>query len=524
VARPSGWDVVDQWDDPVKGDPSTLRMMAREYKRISDAADDASTRLKSVKGSGWLTDWQGEAADVFVDAIKDTPSDLGKLVDSYSRASTALSGWADTVDDAQYRADGALADAKDAAGDLASAQSRLSDAQSTLSHYQQTSTRLTSVAKQYPAGSDVPDGVDVPTPSQLRAASDNATVAQGSVSSAQGDISAAQSRIDAAKRLVAEAKGDWQDGEQRTAKAIGDAADAGLGKQSFWDKVFGSEAWSTIVSIAKVVVFVGGIVAMIIPGPWTLIIAAIALVVVADTLFKMSKGQADGWDLAFALLDCVPLASAVGRAAGLARMGSKLVSASATASRVVNAGRRVANGVEQAKSALSTKGRDVIARLTSAFRRGEARRSEVQAMGHSYFDEASYRSFYESGDSTLGAPGRAFFFMPEEDALAYVHNPIDAMVQTGLAPSVRNAVMRGEPVYGIRFPLEGTSPRLPTFEDAAGNVNYTPGGHTAVAFEGGHMINPTHERVIEGGRPLQPNTEIFQLLDSGERLVVRAIG
>jgi uncharacterized protein YukE len=338
LGRPSGWDVVDQGDDPVKGDPSTLRLMAREYRRISDAADDASTRLRSVKGSGWLTDWQGEAADVFVDAIKDTPSDLGKLVDSYSRASTALSRWADTVDDAQYRADGALADAKDAAGDLASAQSRLSDAQSTLSHYQQTSSRLTSVAKQYPAGSDVPDGVDVPTPSQLRAASDNATVAQGSVSSAQGDISAAQSRIDAAKRLVAEAKGDWQDGEQRTAKAIGDAADAGLGKQSFWDKVFGSEAWSTIVSIAKVVVFVGGIVAMIIPGPWTLIIAAIALVVVADTLFKMSKGQADGWDLAFALLDCVPLASGIGRAAGVARAVGKVASATRATSAATRAG------------------------------------------------------------------------------------------------------------------------------------------------------------------------------------------
>ncbi|WP_368859397.1 WXG100 family type VII secretion target [Curtobacterium citreum] len=314
MGRPSGWDVVDQGDDPVKGDPSTLRMMAREYQRISDAADDASTRLKSVKGSGWLTDWEGEAADVFVDAIEDTPSDLTKLVDSYELAATALSGWADTVDDTQYRADGALADAKDATGDLAAAQDRLADAQSTLSHYESTSKDLSKVADEYPAGSDVPDGVDVPSPAQLRAASDNASVAQGSVSSAQGDISAAQSRIDAAKRLVADAKGDWQDAEQRTATKIGEAADAGLGKQSTWDKIFGSEAWETIVSVAKVVVAVGGIIAMIIPGPWTLVIAAIALVVLADTLYKMSKGEADGWDLAFSLLDCVPAGGAVAAA------------------------------------------------------------------------------------------------------------------------------------------------------------------------------------------------------------------
>ncbi|OIH98190.1 hypothetical protein [Curtobacterium sp. MCBA15_001] len=88
------------------------------------------------------------------------------------------------VDDTQYRADGALADAKDAAGDLTAAQGRLSDAQSTLSHYQSTARSLTSVADQYPTGSEVPAGVDVPSPAQLRAASDNTTVAQGSVSSA----------------------------------------------------------------------------------------------------------------------------------------------------------------------------------------------------------------------------------------------------------------------------------------------------------------------------------------------------
>ncbi|PCN48412.1 hypothetical protein Csp2054_06795 [Curtobacterium sp. 'Ferrero'] len=329
--------MVDQGGDPVKGDPATIRMMSREYQRISDAASDASTRLNSVKGSGWLTDWEGEAADVFVDAIQDTPSDLSKLVDSYALAASALSGWADVVDDTQYRADGALADAKDAAGDLTAAQDRLSDAQATLTHYQSAARSLSQVADRYPAGSDVPDGVDVPTPAQLRAATDNTSVAQGSVSSAQGDIAAAQSRIDAAKRLVADAKGDWEDAERRTATKIGDAADAGLGKQSFWDKVFGSETWETIVSVAKVVVAVGGIIAMIIPGPWTLVIAAIALVVLADTLYKMSQGKADGWDLAFALLDCVP----AGGAAAAALKGTRAATAIARSVEAVGSLRAV---------------------------------------------------------------------------------------------------------------------------------------------------------------------------------------
>ncbi|MGN8050757.1 putative T7SS-secreted protein, partial [Curtobacterium sp. 22159] len=403
--RPSGWDVVDQGDDPVKGDPATLRVMAREYQRISDAAQDASTRLNSVKGSGWLTDWEGEAADVFVDAIADTPGDLSKLVASYEQAASALSGWADVVDDTQYRADGALADAKDAAGDLAAAQSRLSDAQATLSHYQTAARNLSKVADQYPAGSEVPDGVDVPSPAQLRAASDNTTVAQGSVSSAQGDIAAAQSRIEAAKRLVADARGDWEDGERRTATKIGAAADAGLGKQSFWDKVFGSEAWETIVSVAKVVVAVGGIIAMIIPGPWTLVIAAIALVVLADTLYKMSQGKADGWDLAFALLDCVPAAGALGRLASLGKDARGMAGLMRTGSRALAAGKNV---IEKAKSTIPLGRRVELPLRVSVNPNGRslartATKDEKAAFGEQQMHDLYARSGFERID-TKGSP------------------------------------------------------------------------------------------------------------------------
>ncbi|MBT2501880.1 hypothetical protein J7E22_04940 [Curtobacterium sp. ISL-83] len=375
--------------------------MSREYQRISDAADDASTRLRSVQGSGWLTDWQGDAADVFVDAIKDTPTDLGKLVDSYARAATALSGWADTVDDTQYRADGALADAKDASGDLATAQSRLSDAQSTLTHYQSAASKLSTVADQYPAGSTVPPGVDVPTPAQLRAASDNASVAAGSVSSAQGDISAAQSRIDAAKRLVADAKGDWEDGERRTAKAIGDAADAGLGKQSFWDKVFGSETWQTIVSVAKVVVAIGGIIVMIIGGPLAWVVLGAALLVLADTLYKMSKGTADGWDLGFALLDCIPGMKGITTAA---KIGEEFAKGASLVGKLSSAGRHVASESKQ----LFAPG----IHLVNNFRHGATQRSlESLRAFIVHGGSAAVRSIERPGNgfiaSVLAVPGAA---------------------------------------------------------------------------------------------------------------------
>ncbi len=210
----------------------------------------------------------------------------------------------------------------------------------------------------------MPAGVDVPSPSQLRAASDNTSVAQGSVSSAQGDIAAAQSRIDAAKRLVADARGDWEDAERRTATKIGDAADAAWASSRSGTRCSGPRRGKTIVSVAKVVVAVGGIIAMIIPGPWTWFIAAIALVVLADTLVKMSQGKADGWDLAFALLDCVPAAGALGR---LASMGKY--------ARGMSGITRGLSGVARAGTRVLASGRTVIARASDAVARG--RRSYV---------------------------------------------------------------------------------------------------------------------------------------------------
>ncbi|QYI98603.1 hypothetical protein K0028_06810 [Curtobacterium flaccumfaciens pv. flaccumfaciens] len=534
MGRPSGWDVVDQGDDPVKGDPSTLRMMAREYQRISDAADDASTRLKSVKGSGWLTDWEGEAADVFVDAIEDTPSDLTKLVDSYELAATALSGWADTVDDTQYRADGALADAKDATGDLAAAQDRLADAQTTLSHYESASKDLSKVADQYPAGSDVPDGVDVPSPAQLRAASDNASVAQGSVSSAQGDISAAQSRIDAAKRLVADAKGDWQDAEQRTATKIGEAADAGLGKQSTWDKIFGSEAWETIVSVAKVVVAVGGIIAMIIPGPWTLVIAAIALVVLADTLYKMSKGEADGWDLAFSLLDCVPAGGAVGTllkstriATQIARVGSISMKgvavvgrstgpfsmASRSARALLTRVQRPLSGLSDVSSSALTPLRKLtdaanptgrsISRLSSNKTKAEFGEAQTKAFfeSHGFVDVTRPKSVFKNGiDHVFHHPETGQYFVVESkfssnagksgvDLLGSTKNHGRQMSDTWL-----NGILPGQPGSRLRVGTQS--------EHSSAVVN--------------SLIDGTLERVVVKISP--DGTCLPQLLDAAARL------
>jgi uncharacterized protein YukE len=317
MSRPTGWDVVGYWGDPVPGDVWEIRALARKYTKIGEAAEDAQQRLKSVKGSGWLTAWDADSGDVFIDKIESMPGDLEACADSYIELGSTLQTWADDVDDAQYTADKALAEAKDAKEDEATAASSLSGAQSTYNTYNNQVIAAEKLRDKYPDGEGAPSGTKVLTDYQFKALKNNRTVASNRVNELSGDISDASSRVEAAKKLVQEAHGDWTTRETATVTAIGKSADAGLGEQSFWDKIFGSEVWETIITVCKIVVAIGGIIVMIIGGPLAWIVLAAALLVLADTLYKMSKGQADGWDLAFALLDCIPGAKGLTTAAGL---------------------------------------------------------------------------------------------------------------------------------------------------------------------------------------------------------------
>jgi len=317
MSRPTGWDVVGYWGDPVPGDVWEIKSLANKYSKIGEAAADAHVRLKSVKGSGWLTAWEADSGDVFIDKIEGLPGDLEKCADSYIELGETLQTWADDVDDAQYTADKALAEAKDAKEDEATAASSLSGAQSTYNTYNNQVIAAEKLREKYPEGEGAPSGTKVLTDYQFNALKNNRTVASNRVNELSGDISDASSRVEAAKKLVQEAHGDWTERETATVTAIGKSADAGLGEQSFWDKVFGSEVWETIITVCKIVVAIGGIIVMIIGGPLAWIVLAAALLVLADTLYKMSKGQADGWDLAFALLDCIPGAKGLTTAAGL---------------------------------------------------------------------------------------------------------------------------------------------------------------------------------------------------------------
>lgn len=73
-----------------------------------------------------------------------------------------------------------------------------------------------------------PAGVTVPMDWQVRQARNAAITAGAQVLSVQAGQSDAQARLDAANRLVAEAKGDYQDAARTVAAQPDDAKAAGV--------------------------------------------------------------------------------------------------------------------------------------------------------------------------------------------------------------------------------------------------------------------------------------------------------
>jgi RHS repeat-associated protein len=300
--RPTDWHVLDLDKDPVPGDPQQVRQLA---KKLHDFADDVSDALRLVKGMAGettLAEWAGKSADVFKEDFADVPKNLRKLEKSYSLCGDALADYWPKLERAQALADRALVKGREAQSDLSSAKSRLSSADSWM-------TRASKEADKYkddPTGSKA---TEKPDEAKVRAATRDVQHAEAAQVRAQSDVTTAQNALDAAKKMAEDAR-KMREEAARTAKSkIDEASDAGIQNRSWWEDIgdWFVDNWDTIVAVCKVVVAVVGVIAMIIGGPILAAIVVVAgLVVLADSLYKYSKGQAGLLDVAFAAMDCVP--------------------------------------------------------------------------------------------------------------------------------------------------------------------------------------------------------------------------
>ncbi|MEU5308144.1 RHS repeat-associated core domain-containing protein [Streptomyces sp. NPDC021562] len=301
--RPADWHPLDLDKDPTPGDPQRVRTLAAQLHTFADDVSDALRLVKGMAGEDALLQWAGKSAKVFKEQFKDVPKNLKKLKQSYELCGDALADYWPKLERAQALADKALAKAKEAQADLSSAKSRLSSADSWV-------TRATKEADKYkddPTGSKS-DG-DKPDEGKVRAATRDVQSAKSAHSKAQSDVTSAQSALDAAKKMAEDARKMRDDAAGEAKRKIDAASDAGIPNRHWWQDVghWFEDNWDTIVTVCKVVVAVVGIIALIIGGPILgAIVLVAALVVLADTLYKYSKGQASLWDVAFAAMDCIP--------------------------------------------------------------------------------------------------------------------------------------------------------------------------------------------------------------------------
>ncbi|MZF83756.1 hypothetical protein GTY56_01740 [Streptomyces sp. SID5643] len=300
--RPADWHVLDLDKDPTPGDPQRVRTLAKHLHDFADDVSDALRLVKGMAGEGTLLEWAGKSADVFKEDFADVPKNLKKLKKSYEMCGDALADFWPKLERAQSLADKALRKGREARDSLSSAQSRLTSADSWV-------TRAGKEADKYkddPTGSK---GAEKPDEAKVRAATRDVQHAKSAQSKAQSDVSDAQDALAAAKKMAADARAMRDEAAREAKSKIDEASDAGIQNRSWWEEVgdWFTDNWDTIVAVCKVVVAVVGIVAMIIGGPILAAIVVVAgLIVLADSLYKYSKGQASLWDVGFAALDCIP--------------------------------------------------------------------------------------------------------------------------------------------------------------------------------------------------------------------------
>ena len=304
MARPTDWWVLDLSGAPVPGDPSTISDVARKWSSVADDADTARTQISSLLGDQAVMQWLGKAGDAFRSHSSKLPGQLQKCSDSYHQAASALTTWSTQLEAHQGVADHALVLGRAALTDLHNAQNQLSSAQLNENSANGTVNGLNATTRQAAHDSTVPP----PDPARVRAAVNRAAAASQAVASAQHAVGDAQARLDAAKRMAADAAAARDGDGHTTATRLHSAADAGIPPDSFWHKLGDAlgKAWHVLVEIAKVVVVIAAVIAIVVGGPIAWVVFAAAVIILADTIAQYAQGKASLLDVGMAALGCIP--------------------------------------------------------------------------------------------------------------------------------------------------------------------------------------------------------------------------
>lgn len=108
--RPTDWSPLEA-EDPVPGDPETIRSEVTRMKKLAATLREQATTLRKCEDREVL---QGKYADKIREKSGDLEKHFRQTAARYERVTGDLSSWADDLEDFQRRADRILKDAKQA--------------------------------------------------------------------------------------------------------------------------------------------------------------------------------------------------------------------------------------------------------------------------------------------------------------------------------------------------------------------------------------------------------------------------
>lgn len=242
MARPaeSEWETVFGFSDPTPGDAEMLGRLAGRYRSVADDAGDAYPMIKGLEG-GQIG--EGKSMDKLREKLGDLAGQVEKLHSSYDKAASALSTYADQLEEHQRKADRALDDGREAKERL----ERATDA----------AAAAGSVIGDLDAAAPIPPDDEA----ARRSAREAMDAARSDQSAAQDDADTAQAELDAARMLAEDARELRETDALTAANALDEADDEAVPGKTWWEK-FGDIVKNVFTFVSAAL----GIIAMIIPG------------------------------------------------------------------------------------------------------------------------------------------------------------------------------------------------------------------------------------------------------------------
>ncbi|MET9879504.1 hypothetical protein ABZZ36_33490 [Actinacidiphila glaucinigra] len=113
MPRPSDWNVVGLHGDPTPGDPVQIRQLVTDLSTIGSQARFIATAIDQVMNTADSSVFAGQTADALRGKIDDRlRNHINDVANSFEEVSRTLGDWANWVEEAQGKADGALSAAR----------------------------------------------------------------------------------------------------------------------------------------------------------------------------------------------------------------------------------------------------------------------------------------------------------------------------------------------------------------------------------------------------------------------------